>query len=140
MCCLFGFIDYNHNLSGKQKNRLLRSLASAAEERGTDAAGIAYHAGGRLHIMKKAKPAHVLRFRIPPETSVVMGHTRYATQGDAKKAYNAHPFQGQIGNKKFALAHNGVLLNDRLLQQAEDLPKTHIGTDSYVAVQLLEKS
>ena len=56
MCCLFGFIDYNHNLSGKQKNRLLRSLASAAEERGTDAAGIAYHAGGRLHIMKKASP------------------------------------------------------------------------------------
>ncbi|MBS4881330.1 MAG: class II glutamine amidotransferase, partial [Firmicutes bacterium] len=109
------------------------------EERGTDAAGIAYHAGGRLHIMKKAKPAHVLRFRVPAETSVVMGHTRYATQGDAKKAYNAHPFQGQIGNKKFALAHNGVLLNDRLLQQAEDLPKTYIGTDSYVAVQLLEK-
>ena len=139
MCCLFGFIDYNHNLSGKQKNRLLRSLASAAEERGTDAAGIAYHAGGKLHIMKKAKPAHVLRFRIPAETSVVMGHTRYATQGDAKKAYNAHPFQGQIGGKKFALAHNGVLLNDRLLQRAEDLPKTHIGTDSYVAVQLLEK-
>ena len=139
MCCLFGFIDYNHNLSGKQKNRLLRSLASAAEERGTDAAGIAYHAGGKLHIMKKAKPAHVLRFRVPAETSVIMGHTRYATQGDAKKAYNAHPFRGQIGGKKFALAHNGVLLNDRLLQQAEDLPKTHIGTDSYVAVQLLEK-
>ena len=119
--------------------RTARSLASAAEERGTDAAGIAYHAGGKLNIMKKAKPAHVLRFRVPAETSVVMGHTRYATQGDAKKAYNAHPFQGQIGNKKFALAHNGVLLNDRLLQQAEDLPKTHIGTDSYVAVQLLEK-
>ena len=32
-----------------------------------------------------------------------------------------------------------MLLNDRLLQRAEDLPKTHIGTDSYVAVQLLEK-
>ena len=75
MCCLFGFIDYNHNLSGKQKNRLLRSLASAAEEHGTDAAGIAYHAGGKLHIMKKAKPAHVLRFRIPLETSVVIRHT-----------------------------------------------------------------
>ena len=57
----------------------------------------------------------------------------------AKKAYNAHPFQGQIGNKKFALAHNGVLLNDRLLQRSKNLPKTHIGTDSYIAVQLLEK-
>ena len=138
MCCLFGFIDYNHNLSGKQKNRLLRSLASAADERGTDAAGIAYHAGGKLNIMKKAKPAHVLRFRVPAETTVVTGHTRTATQGDAKKAYNAHPFQGQIGNKKFALAHNGVLLNDRLLQRSKNLPKTHIGTDSYIAVQLLE--
>ena len=51
----------------------------------------------------------------------------------------AHPFQGQIGNKKFALAHNGVLLNDRLLQRSKNLPKTHIGTDSYIAVQLLEK-
>ena len=119
MCCLFGFIDYNHNLSGKQKNRLLRSLASAAEERGTDAAGIAYHAGGRLHIMKKAKPAHVLRFRVPEETSVVMGHTRYATQGDAKKAYNAHPFQGQIGNKKFALAHNMELCHKAGLYQID---------------------
>ena len=119
MCCLFGFIDYNHSLSGKQKNRLLRSLASAAEERGTDAAGIAYHAGGRLHIMKKAKPAHVLRFRVPAETSVVMGHTRYATQGDAKKAYNAHPFQGQIGNKKFALAHNMELCHKAGLYQID---------------------
>ena len=115
MCCVFGFIDYNHNLSGKQKNRLLRSLASAAEERGTDAAGIAYHAGGKLHIMKKAKPAHVLR----AETSVVMGHTRYATQGDAKKAYNAHPFQGQIGNKKFALAHNMELCHEAGLYQID---------------------
>ena len=119
MCCLFGFIDYNYSLSGKQKNRLLRSLASAAEERGTDAAGIAYHAGGKLHIMKKAKPAHVLRFRVLAETSVVMGHTRYATQGDAKKAYNAHPFQGQIGNKKFALAHNMELCHEAGLYQID---------------------
>ena len=124
----------SHSTTGSSARSAWRTKPPSAP-----AAGIAYHADGKLHIMKKAKPAHVLRFRIPLETSVVMGHTRYATQGDAKKAYNAHPFQGQIGNKKFALAHNGVLLNDRLLQQAEDLPKTHIGTDSYVAVQLLEK-
>ena len=29
--------------------------------------------------------------------------------------------------------------NDRLLQRSKNLPKTHIVTDSYVAVQLLEK-
>ena len=30
-------------------------------------------------------------------------------------------------------------MNDRLLQRSKNLPKTHIGTDSYIAVHLLEK-
>lgn len=38
-----------------------------------------------------------------------------------------------------AFAHNGVLYNDVQLRKSENLPKTHIETDSYVAVQLLEK-
>ena len=32
-----------------------------------------------------------------------------------------------------------IPFDDRLLQRSKKLPKTHIGTDSYVAVQLLEK-
>ncbi len=32
-----------------------------------------------------------------------------------------------------------IPFDDRLLQRSKNLPKTHIGTDSYVAVQLLEK-
>ena len=32
-----------------------------------------------------------------------------------------------------------IPFDDRLLQQSKKLSKTHIGTDSYVAVQLLEK-
>ena len=39
---------------------------------------------------------------------------------------------------KFALAHNGVLINDKDLKQEYKLSKTKIETDSYVAVQLLE--
>ncbi len=40
----------------------------------------------------------------------------------------------------FALAHNGVLYNDHILRQEQaDLPNTRIETDSYVAVQLLER-
>ena len=61
--------------------------------------------------------------------------------GTRQESVQRYPFQGQIGNKKFALAHNVVLLNDRndrLLQRSKNLPKTHIGTDSYIAVQLLE--
>ena len=32
-----------------------------------------------------------------------------------------------------------IPFDDRLLQRSKNLPKTHIGTDSYVAVHLLEK-
>lgn len=31
MCCLFGFYDYGHSLSAKQKSRLVSALAVAAE-------------------------------------------------------------------------------------------------------------
>ena len=39
----------------------------------------------------------------------------------------------------FALAHNGVLWNDGWLRQVQELPKTQIETDSFVAVQLIEQ-
>lgn len=68
-----------------------------------------------------------------------MGHTRMTTQGSAKKNYNNHPFFGCVKGKRFALAHNGVLWNDRGLRHTKHLPKTKIQTDSYVAVQLLEQ-
>ena len=32
MCCLFGFIDYNHNLSGKQNALNFNSLRKVAEQ------------------------------------------------------------------------------------------------------------
>lgn len=69
-----------------------------------------------------------------------MGHTRMTTQGAASKNYNNHPFPGRAGRTAFALAHNGVLCNDEALRRAQRLPATKIETDSYVAVQLLEKA
>ncbi|MCM1329328.1 MAG: glucosamine 6-phosphate synthetase [Ruminococcus sp.] len=69
-----------------------------------------------------------------------MGHTRMTTQGSEKFNYNNHPFFGRVNGANFALAHNGMLQNDTLLRETENLPKTHIGTDSYVAVQLIEKA
>ena len=39
----------------------------------------------------------------------------------------------------FALAHNGVLHNDKDLRIKHHLPHTKVETDSYVAVQLLEQ-
>lgn len=139
MCCLFGLIDYGHQFSGRQKTRMIRILAQESEVRGTDAAGIAYYNEGMLHVEKRPGAAHLSRFRVPQNAHVIMGHTRMTTQGSAKKPQNNHPFVGHVGNTDFALAHNGVLYNDMTLKRTHRLPKTNIETDSYVAVQLLEK-
>ena len=139
MCCLFGMLDYGGNFTGRQRTALLSILAAECEARGTDASGIAYNSGGSLHVYKRPMPAHKLRFRIPNDAPGIMGHTRMTTQGSEKKNYNNHPFLGQAGGQRFALAHNGVLHNDRMLRRSLKLPQTKIQTDSYVAVQLIEK-
>lgn len=137
MCCLFGFIDYKNKLSLRQKTRLVTELAVSAEDWGTDATGIAYIGGGRLHVFKRPLPAHNMRFILPPDTNVVMGHTRMATQGNAKHNYNNHPFESVVGGTHFALAHNGVIFNDDTLRRTYKLPEGKIETDSYICVQLI---
>ena len=138
MCALFGWLDYKGIVPYKTLKKLTQALANAAEERGTDAAGISYIKDGKVTIYKRPKPAHKLRFNIPDGTKAVMGHTRMTTQGNEKFNYNNHPFPGRAG-KSFAFAHNGVLWNDSELRKEKALPITHIETDSYVAVQLIEQ-
>ncbi len=139
MCSVFGLIDYKQALTAKEKNRILNTLARECEVRGTDATGIAYHFGGRLQIFKRPLPAHKLRLHMPSGVNMIMGHTRMTTQGDAVRNQNNHPFAGSIAGKTFALAHNGILWNDKLLRQTERLTQTSVETDSYVAVQLIEQ-
>ena len=139
MCSVFGLIDHKQALTTKEKNRILNTLARECEVRGTDATGIAYHFGGRLRIFKRPLPARKLRLRVPPSVNVIMGHTRMTTQGNAERNQNNHPFAGSVGGKTFALAHNGILWNDKILRQQENLPQTSVETDSFIAVQLLEQ-
>ena len=139
MCCLFGVLDLEHHFTGKQRAKLIRCLSIASEVRGTDATGIAYNAGGKLHVYKRPVPAHRFRFHIPESTRIVMGHVRLTTQGSEQHNYNNHPFRAKAGGQSFALAHNGVLYNDDVLRQTRNLPRTNIETDSFVAVQILEK-
>mgnify|MGYP003301636645 CR=1 FL=1 len=138
MCCLFGIHDYGHSLTQKQKNRLLSILGTACEARGTDATGIAYNAEDKLCIYKRPRPAHWMRFQVPPTVDVIMGHTRMTTQGNERKNHNNHPFPGYVRDRQFALAHNGVLYNDLQLRKECKLPVTKIETDSYIATQLIE--
>ena len=138
MCALFGWLDYKHLVPYKVLRKLTQALANAAEERGTDSAGISYVNNGHVTIYKRPKPAHKIHFHVPDGTSAVMGHTRLATQGDVKLNFNNHPFHGVAGNTEFAFAHNGVLWNDKQLRKEKLIPDTYIETDSYAACQLIE--
>ena len=140
MCCLFGIFEYASSFTQKQKNRLVSCLANASEVRGTDATGVAYNTGGKLCIYKRPRPARWMRFQVPAEADVIMGHTRMTTQGSERKNYNNHPFPGNVRGSQFALAHNGMLYNDLRLRKQYKLPATKIETDSYVAAQLIEAS
>ena len=137
MCAVFGFLDYKGKISNAVLKKLVHYLSVAAEVRGTDATGIAYVRSSGIITYKKPKPAHKVKLFFPRDTRAVIGHTRLTTQGSEKRNCNNHPFEGHCGTEAFALAHNGVLYNDRELRREQHLPPTPIETDSYVAVQLL---
>lgn len=138
MCGLYGFLSY-----GKKPIRnlsvLTNSLAEQSAVRGKDATGIAYTDKGKIVIHKEAKTAYAVDFKHPDNVVCVTGHTRHTTQGNEKQNYNNHPFGGSCRNLRFALCHNGILTNDGTVKRQHHLPKSKIETDSYVAVQLLEK-
>lgn len=138
MCCLFGFYNYSGQPI-KELCHLTNCLAEEAAVRGTDATGIAYNHKGKLIIHKEPKSAFQIDFKHPDDIVSVTGHTRHSTQGNKNKNYNNHPFSGHCKNVRFALAHNGVLTNDCELRKELRLPHTKIETDSFIAVQLIEK-
>ncbi len=138
MCSLFGWLDYQGIMPHRMLRKLTQALANAAEERGTDAAGISYVRNCEVVIYKRPKPAHKLHFNPPDGTTAVMGHTRMATQGDKSQNFNNHPFHGVASDTEFAFAHNGVMWNDKQLRKDKLIPDTYIETDSYAACQLIE--
>lgn len=139
MCAVFGFLDYGKKVNHKVLVKLINELAKEAEIRGTDATGISYVKDCKMVTFKKAKPAHKVNLYFPKGTTAVIGHTRMTTQGSESKNYNNHPFEGKTAEYCFALAHNGVIYNDKELRKEQNLPTTEIETDSYIAIQLLEK-
>ena len=137
MCGLFGYCYYG---AGNFDGRTLgKKLGEASVERGHHATGISYNRNNKLYIKKAPVSAYDFDFNNLDNVNVMMGHTRYTTQGSEKDNFNNHPFRGKAGDTRFALAHNGVIYNDYSLQLKHSLPDTNIKTDSYVAVQLLEK-
>ena len=132
MCGLFGYSCYG--VPPKGITELTKSMAEQSAIRGTDATGIAFVRAGQVNIFKQPKSAFKADLKHPDSIQALIGHTRHSTQGSEKKNHNNHPFFGRCKNARFAFAHNGVLMNDDILQMRYNFPKTKIETDSYVGV------
>ena len=113
----------------------IKAMLMQLESRGNDATGVAVQTGDQIHVLKKDAPAwsfvaskdfeSFIEEHLTPETHQIIGHTRWATQGDPAKLINNHPLYA--GN--CAVVHNGTINNDDSLFREMKL-KRECETDS----------
>ena len=116
----------------------LKKVGITGENRGTDATGVATVENKKFKVVKSNDKATKFNwYDLDPNADFYLGHTRATTQGTEQDNYNNHPFVAE--SNKFALAHNGVIYNDKKIASKFDLPQTKIKTDTYRAVQLIDK-
>jgi glucosamine--fructose-6-phosphate aminotransferase (isomerizing) len=136
MCGIVGYIGSQSALKV-----VIEGLARL-EYRGYDSAGVAVAADERLTTVRRAGKLINLRNALaeqsPPEGTLGLGHTRWATHG-APNDGNAHPHADCAGS--VAVVHNGIIENFAVLRH--DLErrghKLTSDTDTEVVAHLLEE-
>lgn len=134
MCGVAGYIGKKADLA------LAKRMLLAAEVRGHDATGYLELQNGSYTMRKQAVPASQfidsLKFQFRGENHTFLGHTRYATQGDAGSTEQAHPFVGS----RFVLFHNGVIqdFDQKRLAEKFGIAASN-GVDSELFLAFLEK-
>jgi glucosamine--fructose-6-phosphate aminotransferase (isomerizing) len=133
MCGIVGYVG-----SRDAAEYLLDGLRRL-EYRGYDSAGIVTFEDDGLIVTKTAGRVNDLGIALKSSTtdsSIGIGHTRWATHGPATNE-NAHPHFG--GDQILALVHNGVIENFRPIKKrlTEMGCEFHSDTDSEVVAQLI---
>jgi glucosamine--fructose-6-phosphate aminotransferase (isomerizing) len=135
MCGIVGYVG-----GGDAVGVLLGGLRKL-EYRGYDSAGLACISGGALELRRavgKLGGLETLMKEHPLETSVGVGHTRWATHGRPNEV-NAHPHASASG--RLAIVHNGIVEN--YLELRKELQSQGVQfrseTDSEALAHLIEK-
>ena len=143
MCGIFGFAKREGWQSETQMNRIKDVFTNLTDEsviRGQDSTGISIMSGSGSSLYKTLKSSEELVLdeswdgimeTVDKDTTVVMGHVRFATHGTVS-IRNAHPFS--IG--KVVGAHNGVIMNHS--EVAQKINKS-VEVDSEVIFGLINR-
>ncbi|MDX6433672.1 MAG: hypothetical protein QOE54_6038 [Streptosporangiaceae bacterium] len=135
MCGIVGYIGSQSAL------KVVTEGLARLEYRGYDSAGIAVLADDKLTTVRRAGKLVNLRNALaeqsPPEGTLGLGHTRWATHG-APNDRNAHPHMDCTGS--VAVVHNGIIenfaaLRNELERRGHELTSD---TDTEVVAHLLE--
>lgn len=141
MCGIFG-ISKSQTESARSHLGILFALGVMSEERGRDSAGIAAFAEGDFDsvcVVKETVPFRELKLESHAanlkNSSVVIGHTRFATQGSASAVKNASPLllDGICGT------HNGDVLKGSVPNSKDHIKAAVSGTDTEILYRELEK-
>jgi len=136
MCGIVGYVG------GQDATQVVVDGLRRLEYRGYDSAGVAVVTGTGVQSRKRAGKLANLEKALAesplPDTSVGIGHTRWATHG-APNDVNAHPHLSEDG--RLAVIHNGIIENFAELRESlrGDGVTFLSETDTEVAAHLLSR-
>lgn len=109
MCGIVGYIGKE-----KQGNGIVLEGLRRLEYRGYDSCGISYIKDDKIKTVKSVDRIQDLIKKITVESSISLGHTRWATHGGVNLE-NAHPHM--TSDQKMVMVHNGVIENYEELKE-----------------------
>ena len=137
---IVGFSDLQqHSLTEKQASAPCQFAGRASAVRGQDATGNCLRTEWKTAIYKRPKPAARMQLRLPKGTTQLLGHVRMTTQGRGRKTITIIRSAVHCPAETLHWPTTVYCITKRAFACGFNLPQTAVETDSFVAVQLLQK-